>query len=195
MSHPAQIAVLGSGNGSNFQSLQEAIEQGKLHARIIFVASDNPHARILQRAQKKAIPTHILKCKQNSSLFDLRTQQTLASTLANIGIDYLCLAGFMRLVKAPLLDAFPQRIINIHPSLLPAYPGLEAWTQALQGGASLTGCTVHFVDAGMDTGEIIAQRQVPVLPQDTPESLHARIQEAEHLLYPEALQSLIHRNS
>ncbi len=110
--------------------------------------------------------------------------------LHDAGVEVVVLAGFMRMIKAPLLEAFPRRIINIHPSLLPAFPGIEAWTQALAAGAAVTGCTVHYVDAGMDSGEIIAQRQVPVLRDDTPESLHARIQAQEHFLYPEIIATL-----
>jgi phosphoribosylglycinamide formyltransferase-1 len=106
------------------------------------------------------------------------------------GVELVVLAGFMRLVKAPLLRAFPRRIINVHPSLLPKYPGLEAWKQALAAGETWTGCTVHYVDEGMDTGEIIAQRQVPILPGDTPASLHARIQVAEHALLPDVIARL-----
>ncbi|MGC3991126.1 MAG: phosphoribosylglycinamide formyltransferase [Chthoniobacteraceae bacterium] len=112
----------------------------------------------------------------------------LVELLQEAKVDLVVLAGYMRMVKAPLLEAFPGKIINIHPSLLPAFPGLEAWKQALVAGVEKTGCTVHFVDAGMDTGEIIAQREVPVLAGDTPETLHARIQVAEHLLYPEVIR-------
>ena len=109
------------------------------------------------------------------------------------GAELIVLAGYMRLVKAPLLEAFPRRIINIHPSLLPSFPGLEAWRQALTAGVKMTGCTVHFVDSGMDTGEIIGQSKVSILPGDTPETLHARIQEAEHELYPEILARFARR--
>ena len=108
----------------------------------------------------------------------------VALRLREAGVELVLLAGYMRMVKAPLLDAFPRRVINIHPSLLPAFPGLEAWRQALEAGVGKAGCTVHFVDSGMDTGEIIAQAEVPVHPGDTPESLHARIQVEEHKLYP-----------
>ena len=108
--------------------------------------------------------------------------------LESEGVELVVLAGYMRLVKQPLLEAFPHRIINIHPALLPKFPGLESWKQALAAGESKTGCTVHYVDAGMDTGEIIAQSEVPVLPNDTAESLHARIQVAEHQLYPDVLR-------
>jgi phosphoribosylglycinamide formyltransferase-1 len=105
-------------------------------------------------------------------------------------VDLVCLAGFMRMIKSPFLDAFPGRIINIHPSLLPAFPGLEAWKQALDAGVAETGCTVHYVDAGMDSGEIILQAAVPVLPDDTATILHARIQQQEHRIYPQAVNKL-----
>jgi phosphoribosylglycinamide formyltransferase-1 len=111
--------------------------------------------------------------------------------MVDAGAELVCLAGFMRLIKSPLLQAFPQRVINIHPSLLPAFPGLEAWKQALDARAVETGCTVHYVDAGMDTGPIIMQARVPVLPDDTYASLHARIQEQEHQLYPAAIRQII----
>jgi phosphoribosylglycinamide formyltransferase-1 len=106
------------------------------------------------------------------------------------GVDIVCLAGFLRLVKQPLLDAFPKRILNIHPSLLPAFPGLQSWKQALDAGAAESGCSVHFVDPGMDTGPIILQEAVPILPDDTADSLHARIQVVEHRLYPEAIRKV-----
>jgi phosphoribosylglycinamide formyltransferase-1 len=108
--------------------------------------------------------------------------------LRGAGVELVVLAGYMRMIKAPLLEAFPNRIINIHPSLLPQFPGLDAWRQAIDSGVTESGCTVHYVDGGMDTGPIIAQRRVPVLPGDTPETLHARIQEQEHQLYPQVIQ-------
>ena len=110
------------------------------------------------------------------------------NTLKASGAEFIVLAGYFRVVKEPLLEAFPRRIINIHPSLLPAFPGLEAWRQAIDADVSTTGCTVHFVDPGIDTGEVIARSEVSVLPGDTPETLHARIQEAEHRLYPEVIK-------
>lgn len=125
--------------------------------------------------------------------FPLEVQEALAAQLRELRVDLICLAGFMRLVKEPLLRAFPRRILNIHPALLPMFPGVEAWRQALEAGVSQTGCTVHYVDAGMDTGEILMQAYVPVLPGDTPESLHARIQVQEHILYPAAILSAVSR--
>jgi phosphoribosylglycinamide formyltransferase-1 len=117
----------------------------------------------------------------------------MVALLGEAGVDLVVLAGWMRMIKAPLLDAFPRRIINIHPSLLPAFPGLEAWKQALAARATESGCTVHYVDEGMDSGEVIAQSRVPVFPSDTPEELHARIQVAEHELYPEVLGEFARR--
>lgn len=113
--------------------------------------------------------------------------------LHDAGVELVILAGFMRVLKAPMLEAFPRRILNIHPSLLPKYPGLEAWKQALAAGEKITGCTVHCVDERIDHGDIIAQREVPILPNDTPETLHARIQIAEHALYPAAIAELYRR--
>jgi phosphoribosylglycinamide formyltransferase-1 len=117
-------------------------------------------------------------------------EATLVKMLREAGVNLVALAGFMRVLKTPTLEAFPRRIVNIHPSLLPRFPGLEAWKQALAAGATETGCTVHYVDEQIDHGDIIAQSRVPILPNDSPESLHARIQQAEHELYPRALSSL-----
>jgi phosphoribosylglycinamide formyltransferase 1 len=132
----------------------------------------------------------MIDCGGHASLFPAAEQRRVAELLTCSGVDYVCLAGFMRLVKSPLLDAFPGRILNIHPSLLPAFPGLEAWKQAIDAGVRETGCTVHLVDAGMDTGPIVMQERVPVIAGDSPESLHARIQKAEHRLYPAAISLL-----
>lgn len=185
------LGVLGSGSGSNFQALLDAIDQGRLDARVAVVLSDNPEARILGRARSRGIRARVMECANHATLFPAAEQKRLVGVLRDAGVDYVCLAGFMRLIKQPLLDAFPARILNIHPSLLPAFPGLEAWKQALEAGACETGCTVHIVDAGMDTGPIVMQERVPVLPGDTPEALHARIQEAEHRVYPAAISLLV----
>ncbi len=184
-----RLAVLGSGSGSNAQSFIDSIEQGKLNAEIVIILSDIPNATILDRAARYQIPAEVIDCQGFKNKFPEEAQLALAAKLQALDIDFICLAGFMRLVKEPLLSAFPNRILNIHPSLLPDFPGIAAWKQALEAGASRAGCTVHYVDAGMDTGEIIMQAQVPVLPDDTAESLHARIQVQEHILYPAALLS------
>lgn len=181
------LGVLGSGSGSNMQAILDAIDAGTLDARIALVLSDNPDAFILERARKHGIEAGVIDCRGFKTKFPEEAQQETAARLKDAGVELICLAGFLRLVKRPLLDAFPDRILNIHPALLPAFPGLESWKQALDAGASESGCTVHYVDEGMDTGPIILQESVPVLPDDTPESLHARIQVVEHRLYPLAI--------
>ena len=182
------LGILGSGSGSNMQAILDAIDAGTLDARIALVLSDNPDAFILERARKRGIEAGIIDCRGFRTKFPHEAQQETADRLKAAGVELVCLAGFMRLVKRPLLDAFPERIINIHPALLPAFPGLEAWKQALEAGVPETGATVHYVDEGMDTGPVILQERVPVLPGDTAESLHARIQIAEHRLYPAAIR-------
>lgn len=181
------LGIIGSGAGSNMQAIMDAIREGKLRARIALVLSDNPEAYILERARENSIPAEVIDCSPHRMKFPDAAQEDTARRLKEAGVDLVCLAGFMRLVKRPLLDAFPSRILNIHPSLLPAFPGLEAWRQAVEAGVSESGVTVHLVDAGMDTGPILGQEKVPVFPDDTPETLHARLQAAEHRLYPEII--------
>ena len=183
-----RLGILGSGSGSNMQAILDAIDDGSLDASIELVLSDNPDGLILERARKHGIPTGLIDCRGFKQKFPDEAQTETAQALKNAGVELVCLAGFMRLVKQPLLDAFPERIINIHPSLLPAFPGLESWKQALDAGVPETGCTVHYVDAGMDTGPTIIRAKVPVKPDDTAETLHARIQEQEHRIYPEAIR-------
>ena len=182
------LGILGSGSGSNMQAILDAIEAGTLDAKVGLVLSDNPGAYILERAKKHGIETGIIDCGGFRTKYPEEAQAETAARLKAAGVDFVCLAGFLRLVKRPLLDAFPSRILNIHPSLLPAFPGLESWKQALEAGASEAGCTVHYVDDGMDTGPIILQEAVQILPGDTAESLHARIQIVEHRLYPAAIR-------
>ena len=183
-----KLGVLGSGSGSNMQAILDAIEHGSLDAEIVLVLSDNPEAYILERAQKAGIRAEVIDCGGYKTRFPDASQAAVAEQLKSAAVDIVCLAGFMRLVKAPLLEVFPQRILNIHPSILPAYPGLMAWKQAVQDGARESGCTVHYVDAGMDTGPTILQAKVPVLVDDTADTLHARIQVEEHQLYPDAIR-------
>ncbi|MCX7818819.1 MAG: phosphoribosylglycinamide formyltransferase [Kiritimatiellae bacterium] len=184
------LAVLGSGKGSNFQSILDAIAAGRLHARVVCALSDVPDAFILERARRAGIPAEHIDCGPWRTKVEGEAEQRLLARLRAYGADTIALAGFMRLLKRGVIAAYPGRIVNIHPSLLPAFPGLRAWQQALEYGVRVTGCTVHFVDEGMDTGPIILQRTVPVFDDDTPETLHARIQEQEHLAYPEALELL-----
>jgi phosphoribosylglycinamide formyltransferase-1 len=173
------------------QAILDAIEAGTLDATIGLVLSDHEDAYILERAAKHGIPTGVIDCGGFKTKFPLEAQLETARRLKEAGVELVCLAGFLRLVKRPLLDAFPLRILNIHPALLPAFPGLDAWKQALAAGVDETGCTVHYVDEGMDTGPTILQEAVPILADDTAESLHVRIQEVEHKLYPEAINKVI----
>ena len=188
---PTKLGILGSGSGSNMQAIMDAIESGDLNAEIVLVLSDNPSAYILERATKAGITAQVIDCGGFKTKFPDDKQALVAQQLKDAGVELVCLAGFMRLVKQPLLDIFPQKILNIHPSILPAYPGLMAWKQAVQDGATESGCTVHYVDAGMDTGPIIRQAKVPVIASDTAETLHARIQEQEHTLYPAVINEII----
>jgi len=186
-----RIGVLASGSGSNMQAIHDAIEAGDLNAEIVMILSDVADAKVHQRAKDAGLPCRYVDPGPFKTKLGEAAQKEIRDRLLAAGVDLICLAGFMRMVKPPLLDSFQGRMINIHPSLLPEFKGLAAWKQALDAGVSETGCTVHFVDAGMDTGSIIDQERVPILPDDTAESLHARIQEKEHVLYPRAIRSLI----
>jgi phosphoribosylglycinamide formyltransferase 1 len=185
------LGILGSGKGSNFGAILEAIKTGQLEARVGIVCSDVHDAGIVELARNAGITTAWVEEKRYKTRLSTDCEEKMVMRLRDEGVELVALAGFMRLLKAPMLEAFPRRIINIHPSLLPKFPGLEAWRQALDAGESMTGCTVHFVDQGMDSGEIIAQARVPILPGDSPERLHARIQEAEHKLYPEVIARFV----
>ena len=181
------IGILGSGKGSNCRAILERIRDGTLCAEARVVIADVFNAGILQIAQEFGVPNAFVPPGKFRTKMEPGAESALVQMLRDSAVELVVLAGFMRVLKAPTLSAFPHRIINIHPSLLPKFPGLEAWKQALAAGETVTGCTVHYVDADVDTGEIIAQREVPILPNDTPETLHARIQIAEHELYPEAI--------
>ena len=183
-----RLGVLGSGKGSNFRAILEAIQQNTLDAEPVLVLSDHADAGILTLARDAGIPAEFIDEPRFKTRLSEEVERSVVARLQAARVDYVVLAGYMRMVKPPLLQAFPRRVINIHPSLLPKFPGLEAWRQALEAGEKVTGCTVHYVDEGMDTGEIIEQIEVPVLPDDTAESLHARIQVAEHELYPRVLR-------
>jgi phosphoribosylglycinamide formyltransferase 1 len=185
-----RIGVLGSGAGSNMQSIIDAIDAERVDAEVKIVLSDVEDARILERARKRGIPALWLDCSPYRTKLDGPAQLRCIELLREHDVDTVVLAGFMRIVKAPLLNAFPMRILNIHPALLPAFPGLHAWRQAWEYGAKVAGCTVHFVDEGTDTGAIVIQRCIPVLNTDSAETLHARIQAEEHIAYPQALRLL-----
>lgn len=181
------LGILGSGKGSNCRAILEEIRAGRLAAEARVVIADVFDAGILEIAREFSVPNAYLPPGHFRTRFDPETERTLVRMLQEAGVEMVVLAGFMRVLKEPTLQAFPRRILNIHPSLLPKFPGLEAWRQALEAGERVTGCTVHYVDAGVDTGQIIAQREVPILPGDNAESLHARIKEAERELYPQVI--------
>ena len=190
---PLRIAVLGSGKGSNCQSIIDAIEAGSLHARIVCVLSDVEDAGILERAARHGIPARYISAAPYRTKLAGEAEQAYLAALREHDAEVVALAGFMRIVKEGLLNAYPDRIVNIHPALLPAFPGLDSWKQAVDYGVKISGCTVHLVDAGIDSGPILVQRAVPVREDDTPETLHARIQVEEHKAYPEALRILAAR--
>jgi len=184
---PLKVAILGSGKGSNCQSIIDAIAAGSLNARIVCVISDVDNAFILERARKQGIPAEYISAAPFKTKIEGEAETNYLSALSKYGAEIIVLAGFMRIIKKKLLQKFAGRILNIHPALLPAFPGVESWKQALDYGAKVAGCTVHIVDEGTDTGPVIIQRPVPILEDDTPETLHARIQVEEHKAYPEAL--------
>lgn len=184
------IGILGSGKGSNCRAILEQIRTGKLSADCRIVVSDVADAGILEIAREFGIPEVFLPPGKFRTKLEPEVEQELVRLLRAAGVELVVLAGFMRVLKPITLEAFPRRIINLHPSLLPKFPGREAWVQALAAGEMVTGCTVHYVDAGVDSGEIIAQREVPILPNDSPASLHERIQLAERELFPAVIGEL-----
>ena len=187
---PLGLGILGSGKGSNCRAILESIRAGTLPARANVVISDVLDAPILDIAREFSVPNAYLPPGQFRTRLEPNIEAELVQMLRDAGVELVVLAGFMRVLKSTILEAFPRRIINIHPSLLPKFPGLEAWKQALAAGDKITGCSVHYVDDKIDHGDIIAQREVPVLPNDSAESLHARIQVAEHELYPAVIAQL-----
>jgi phosphoribosylglycinamide formyltransferase 1 len=179
-----RLGILGSGKGSNCRAILESVRSGALAADVRVVISDVFDAPILEIAREFSIPNAYLPPGRFRTRLEPQAEGELVRMLREAGVELVALAGFMRVLKAPMLNAFPRRIVNIHPSLLPKFPGLEAWRQALEVREKVTGCTVHYVDEEVDHGDVIAQREVPILTADTPERLHARIQIAEHELYP-----------
>ncbi len=183
-----RLVVLASGRGSNLEAIMETVKIGKLRAEIVSVVSDNANAKALEKAQSHGIPTKVLSIKNFQSRQDY--DDALAKAIEDAGVDYVVLAGFMRVLGNGFVRRFRNRIINIHPSLLPAFPGVNAQAQALDYGVKVSGCTVHFVDEGMDTGPVIAQAAVSVYDNDTADSLTQRILVQEHKLLPNVLQML-----
>lgn len=186
-----RIGVLGSGKGSNFLAIADACAAGTLAAEISLVLSDVAEAGILEHARQRNIPARFIAPGKFRTKMDEDAERAYIQALTEAKVDLVALAGFMRVLKGDFLRAFEGRIVNIHPSLLPSFPGLEAWKQALDYGVKVTGCTVHFVDASVDCGAIIGQQTVPVLDTDTAESLHQRIQVVEHQLYPLCLAAVM----
>jgi len=182
---PARLAVLASGNGSNMAAIADAIATGDLSATLQVVIYNNPGAKVAERAKTLEIPAVLLDHRN----FDSREalDQAITATVKQYQADWVIMAGWMRRVTQELINAFPQRILNIHPSVLPSFPGIRGVEQALAAGVKVSGCTVHHVELKVDSGPIIMQAVVPVLPEDTPESLQARIQVQEHRIYPIAI--------
>ena len=192
---PVPLGILGSGKGTNCRAILESIRSGALAAEVRVVISDVFDAPILDIAREFSIPNAYLPPGRFQTRLEPQAEVELVRMLRDAGVELVILAGFMRVLKAPMLDAFPHRILNIHPSLLPRFPGLDAWKQALAAGEKVTGCTVHYVDEKIDHGDIIAQREVAILPNDTAESLHARIQITEHELYPAVISEVCQKLS
>ena len=190
MNHSFRLGILGSGQGSNFIALAEACASGKIPAQVALVLSDVEGAGILAHARERNFPAQFIPPGKFRTKLDEDAERAFVGALQEAQADLVVLAGFMRVLKGDFLRAFEGRIVNIHPSLLPSFPGLEAWKQALDHGVKVTGCTVHFVDAGVDAGPIIGQQTVPVLDNDTPGSLIQRIHGAEHELYPQCVAAI-----
>ncbi len=188
-----KIGILGSGRGSNCRAILQSIRDGKLNAKATVVISDVLDAPILEIAREFGVANAYLPPGHFRTRLEPKVEAQLVEMLQDAEVELVVLAGFMRVLKEQMLAAFPRRIVNIHPSLLPKFPGLEAWKQALTANEKWTGVTVHYVDEKIDHGDIIAQRRIPVMSDDTPESLHARIQEVEHVLYPEALERVFRK--
>jgi phosphoribosylglycinamide formyltransferase-1 len=185
-----QLGVLGSGKGSNFVAIADAVAAGKIPAEVAVVLSDVESAGILAHARERKIPAQFIPPGKFRTKLEEEAEHAFVEALRAARVDLVVLAGFMRVLKGEFLRAFEGRIVNVHPSLLPSFPGLEAWKQALDHGVKVAGCTVHFVDAGVDSGAIIGQQAVSVLDNDSATSLHARIHEAEHELYPKCVAAI-----
>lgn len=184
LGEPLKLGILASGNGSNFEAIAVAIASGKLNAKIQVLIYNNPEAKVATRAANWNVPAVLLN-HRNFHREDLDWQ--IVNTLQQYQVEWIVMAGWMRIVTPVLIDAFPNRIVNIHPSLLPSFRGVRAVEQALAAGVKIAGCTVHLVAPEVDSGLILLQAAVPVLPNDTPETLHARIQEQEHRILPQAI--------
>ncbi|WP_413165612.1 phosphoribosylglycinamide formyltransferase [Capilliphycus salinus ALCB114379] len=185
---PLKLGILASGSGSNFEAIAIAIRDQKLNAKIQVLIYNNPNAKVVERAKKFGVTTILLNHRHYSKREDL--DRDIVKTFNEYDVDWVVMAGWMRIVTPVLIDAFPKKIINLHPSLLPSFPGIRAIEQALEAGVKITGCTVHLVELKVDSGPILMQAAVPVLPDDTPDSLHARIQVKEHQILVGAIAKI-----
>jgi phosphoribosylglycinamide formyltransferase 1 len=182
---PLQLGVMASGSGTNFVAVAKAIAEGKLNAEIKVLIYNNPHAKVKERAKEYDVPTVLVDHRAYASREAL--DQEIVAVFQAHGVDWVVMAGWMRITTQVLLDGYPNRVINIHPSLLPSFKGIRAIEQALQAKVKITGCTVHLVSLEVDSGEIIVQAAVPVLEDDTLDTLHARIRVQEHYILPQAI--------
>lgn len=187
-SSPLRLGVMASGSGSNFEAIAQAIADQRLNAKVQIVIYNNPGAKVKERAERWGIPAVLLNHREFASREAL--DEAIVKTLQQYEVDYVIMAGWMRIVTTVLIDAFPDRVLNIHPSLLPSFKGAHAVEEALRAGVKITGCTVHLVRLEVDSGPILIQAAVPVLPDDTPATLQGRIQVQEHQIYPHAIAIL-----
>lgn len=185
---PLKLGILASGSGSNFAAIAQAIADHKLNAQVQVLIYNNPEAKVVERANKFGVTSILLNHRHYSSREKL--DEDIVKTFKQYEVNWVVMAGWMRIVTPVLIDAFPQKIINLHPSLLPSFPGIRAIEQALEAGVKITGCTVHLVELKVDSGPILMQAAVPILPHDTPETLHARIQVQEHQIIVGAIAQL-----
>lgn len=184
-SRPLQLGIMASGEGTNFEAVAKAIADGKLDAKIQVVIYNNPDAKVKQRAEQYEIPTVLVDHREYPERRNF--DHEIVAVLKSYAADWVVMTGWMRIITQVMLDGYPKRILNIHPSLLPSFKGIKAVEQALEAGVKITGCTVHLVDLEVDSGKIIMQAAVPVLAEDNVETLHARIQQQEHSILPQAI--------
>ncbi|MCG3082999.1 phosphoribosylglycinamide formyltransferase [Anoxybacillus sp. LAT_35] len=184
-----RIAIFASGSGTNFQAIVDAVKKGDIQAEVALLVCDRPQAKVIERAMREHVPIFVFNPKQYET--KQQFEREILQQLQQKEIDLVVLAGYMRLIGPTLLQAYPNRIVNIHPSLLPAFPGKDAIGQAYRYGVKVTGVTVHYVDEGMDTGPIIAQRALYIDDGELLESVERRIHEIEHVLYPQVIQQLL----
>jgi phosphoribosylglycinamide formyltransferase 1 len=185
LEYPLKLGILASGSGTNFEAIVQAIQEGKLNAEISVLIYNNPGAKVKERAERLKIQTVLLNHRKFKQRGDL--DRAIVETLQQHQVEWVVMAGWMRIVTHVLLQAYPNHVINIHPSLLPSFKGIRAVEQALAAGVKITGCTAHIASLEVDSGLILSQAAVPILPNDTPGTLQARIQVQEHIIFPQAI--------